>query len=634
MKPLLLLVDLQRDFLSAAALAPAAERVVDQAASLLGHCRERGIAVSHVWTTVSREPDNRMAHWKQQGLWRCLEGTPGHESPPELAPVVGETIIHKNGFSAFANGRLAETIRAGAIDTLVVAGVHLHACVRQAVVDALQEGLRVWVAEDAVGSDDLVHAAITRRYLEARSVRFLSVDALVDDLSNVEEDGVLDCPDPAPATEAVDHAVAFAGNWRKEPVETRIRLIQLLATHLAERQGELSELMARELGKPVRFGKVEAQRTVEMLHDIGRCAQMPGEAESVGPALVRRQPHGVVAVVTPWNNPLYIALGKIVPAMLHGNTVVWKPAPEAGRVSRWLMGLIEASGWPSGLVRMVEGGRCEAVVLMSDQRVDAVTLTGSCAAGYAAQELCARRRIPLQAELGGNNAAIVWPDADLTEAGRCVAAGAFEMAGQRCTANRRVIVHEHCRAEFIKRLITFTAELKWGDPLNDETDIGPLVGERQRDGVARMVERTETACGPAVVPHGTAQPAGKRSWYAPTILRCDDPGSEIVQEETFGPVLIVQTAADWEQAIGLCNSVRQGLVASIFTRSAELAHRFIDEAAAGILKVNESTADAAVGVPFGGWKNSGLGPAEHGECDREFYTHIQTIYGHPGPLIS
>jgi acyl-CoA reductase-like NAD-dependent aldehyde dehydrogenase len=292
--------------------------------------------------------------------------------------------------------------------------------------------------------------------------------------------------------------------------------------------------------------------------------------------------------------------------------------------------MFEEAAMPEGLVVPLEGGRREAVQLMGDERVGAVTLTGSCAAGYSAQEICARRRIPLQAELGGNNAAIVWPDADLTAAAQRVAAGAFEMAGQRCTANRRVIVHEGCRDEFVERLRTQAAALSWGDPLDAETDIGPLVNERHRDRVARQVDRALAACGPALLPHGAVSPAGEGCWYPPTVLPCEDPALEIVQEETFGPVLVVQTARDWAQAIDLCNRVRQGLAAAIFTRSPEIQRRFLEEANAGILKVNQSTADAAVGVPFGGWKASGLGPPEHGVGDAEFFSRSQTVYGDLG----
>src|SRR4029078_10875004 len=200
-------------------------------------------------------------------------------------------------------------------------------------------------------------------------------------------------------------------------------------------------------------------------------------------------PHGVVAAITPWNNPIYLPIGKIAPAVLYGNAVVWKPAPETGAVSRRLIECLATAGWPEGLVQLIEGGEREGMALMSDAAVGAVTLTGGALAGDAAQELCGRRGIALQAELGGNNAAIVWPDADLEDAARKLAAGAFEMAGQRCTANRRIIVHASVRERFLPMLVEATAALNWGDPLSPETDIGPMVSVKHRDRVAALVAR-------------------------------------------------------------------------------------------------------------------------------------------------
>jgi acyl-CoA reductase-like NAD-dependent aldehyde dehydrogenase len=407
-------------------------------------------------------------------------------------------------------------------------------------------------------------------------------------------------------------------------------LVQRLAELLADNAAQIADSMAREIGKPVRFGQVEVQRTIQMLCAITRRFEAMPMVEAVGPAVVRRRPHGVVAIITPWNNPIYLALGKIVPAVLYGNTVIWKAAPEAKRVSRRLHDCLREAGWPEGLVRLVEGGRREAEELMNNSGVAAVTITGSLEAGIRARGICSHRGIPLQAELGGNNAAIVWPDANLAEAARQVAAGAFEMAGQRCTANRRVIVHHSCREPFLQRLFEHSAALPWGDPLSRETRIGPMVNVFHRARVAATVVRAIADCGPAMLPHGPTLPnvpIGESAWYPPTILCCDDPQREIVQEETFGPVLVVQTAQDWNHALRLCNGVRQGLAAAMFTTSQDIVDRFLDGAVAGILKVNQSTADAAVDVPFGGWKASGHGPPEHGAFDAEFYTRPQTIYG-------
>jgi alpha-ketoglutaric semialdehyde dehydrogenase len=268
---------------------------------------------------------------------------------------------------------------------------------------------------------------------------------------------------------------------------------------------------------------------------------------------------------------------------------------------------------------------------MADRNVDAVTLTGSSRAGFTAQEVCARRRVPLQAELGGNNAAVVWPDADLELAAREIAEGAFALAGQRCTANRRLIVHRDCQREMLQLVGRETAALEWGDPRRPQTKVGPLVSAAQRDRVADLVARAGADV-TVILPHADDAPAAdgfEGAWYPPTIACCPDPSHELVQHESFGPLLVVQTADDWNHAMALLDGVPQGLVAALFSSSRELAERFLQEARAGILKLNRSTADAEVDVPFGGWKGSGIGPPEHGSFDRDFYTRPQAVYGWP-----
>jgi alpha-ketoglutaric semialdehyde dehydrogenase len=627
MRPLLILVDLQQDYLDSPELEPSPGRVVHGAAALLAWSRERGIPVVHVWTTVSRETDNRMPHWKQTNIWQCEQGTQGHQPPPRLAPLVDEAIFHKTGFNAFTSSDLAEFARQRKIDTVIVAGVKTHDCVRQLVLDAWHAGLTVWVASDALASDDPLHAAITRRYLEARGVRFLSNTEIAAGLDCCP--GIRTAKDQAP-TRLTLAAESFFRASPDTPISARAELVHRLAQVLAPNIEDFAVLMAKEIGKPVRFGRAEGKQSIAMLERIVcRAEREVRKADKHADYIVRRRPHGVVAVITPWNNPLYIALGKIVPAILYGNTVVWKPAPEARMVSRRLFQCLLNAAWPKELVNLLDGGSREAEALMNERRIGAVTITGSTAAGYTAQEICARRRVPLQAELGGNNAAIVWADADLPEAARMVAAGAFEMAGQRCTANRRVIVAEECLDEFMQLLLKASTSLKWGDPVEGDTDIGPLVNESHRDRVAADVKRAIAEGSELLLPLGDQPPivakhAGK--FYPPTILYCDDPACEIVQEETFGPVLVVQAAKDWGDAIRLCNGVRQGLAAAAFTASPEIVRNFLEHAQAGILKVNQATAGAAIDAPFGGWKGSGLGPAEHGMFDVEFYTHPQTVY--------
>ncbi|MEQ1842426.1 MAG: aldehyde dehydrogenase family protein, partial [Verrucomicrobiales bacterium] len=366
-------------------------------------------------------------------------------------------------------------------------------------------------------------------------------------------------------------------------------------------------------------------RSVEMARAILRRFDFSTEEPSGEGAIVRRMPHGVVAVITPWNNPVYLPLGKILPAILAGNGVVWKPAPETNGIAQTIIEILHASGCPHELVQMIPGDARTGRSIMAHHCVDAVTMTASDAAGFSASEICGSRRIPLQAELGGNNAAIVLADADLTSAASKIASGAFEMSGQRCTANRRAIVESKCLAGFLNLLKVAMAGLCSGNPLDPETVIGPLVSRERRIKVAGMIRRA-IADGHTVVQSTFDEERNGPSYFPPTLVLCDDPSHEIVREETFGPVLVIQSVENLEEALERCNAVRQGLAAAIFSTNKESIGHFLREARAGILKVNRSTADASVDVPFGGWKASGIGPAEHGEADLEFYFRTQTVY--------
>jgi alpha-ketoglutaric semialdehyde dehydrogenase len=337
----------------------------------------------------------------------------------------------------------------------------------------------------------------------------------------------------------------------------------------------------------------------------------------------RNRPLGVIAMVTPWNNPVAIPLGKIAPALAYGNTVVWKPSPAGSGLAVKLMEYLHEAGLPPGVVNLVCGDRATALTLMADSDVDGVTITGSPAAGCSAQDICGRRHIPLQAELGGNNPAIIWSDCDLHRAAAKVADAAFAFAGQRCTANRRVIVDARVYDCFLDSVQASVAALVCGDPIDPNTRVGPLISMDKRHDVAALVERASPASAAVLTSHKTKL-AG--AYFPPTIICCDDPMQEVVQEETFGPVLVVQRAKDWDHAMRLCNGVRQGLVASLFSNSKELQERFLEDAQAGILKINMATADANVEAPFGGWKASGIGPPEHGTSNREFYTRAQAAY--------
>ena len=665
MRTALLLVDLQVDFLSAPGLEPPSGVVVREAAALLEAARRSGVGVVHVHTAVEPGGGDRMPHWKALGIRRCVRGTPGQAPPPELAPRPGERVVEKTYFSAFTSPDLDSALGGAGADAVVLAGVHLHGCVRATALDAYQRGLEVWIAEDAVASDDPMHAAATRRYLEGRAARFAPAAAIrerwaaptrvaadVPRLPAAVVDGralagggsatvvhasprrlseplftvaVAEGRDVAAASSAARRGAA---EWRRMSRGERRKILETISLRLDAEAAALAREVAIDVGKPVAQGEAEVHRAAAL---IRRAATLGvGEAEACGPESVsRRVPLGVVALITPWNNPIAIPWGKIAPALALGNAVVWKPSPPSTRAGLRSLALAADAGLPDGAVQLVAGDARSAAALMADPRIDAVAFTGSSAAGWAAQEACGRRRIPLQAELGGNNAAIVWTGADLALAASSVARGAFAFAGQRCTANRRVVVDARVFGDFLERVTAAAASLVWGDPLEPATDVGPLVSAAARDRVRAAVSAAAPSAEDVRVPHGGDAFAGasEGAYLAPAVVVGPPHGHEIVQQETFGPVLVVERARSFDEALELANGVPQGLAAALFSGPGPWRDAFRESARAGILKWNLSTADADLDAPFGGWKHSGLGPPERRTGDVEFYTRPQALYG-------
>ncbi len=646
MNPLLLLVDLQNDFLNSTGLQPPRENVVTKAAALLQGCRSKEIPTVHLWTTISRSRDRRLPHWKKQNRWNCMAGTPGHETPLLLQPLKNEIIIHKIGFNGFAGGELDNVLKKLRCDTVVIAGVHLHTCVRAIAMESLERGLRVFVAEDGVASDDPILAAATRRWLVERCVEFLPANEILTRLDgHVPSPRVHRSPRetnkilfeiPAANTEEIEAAVLSAKaawkNWRQKKISARCRILTGVASRLEASASKLARQMAIEIGKPWSHGLEEVRRAAVNVRDVVRRASTFNTRQREAAGLVRHESLGVIALISPWNNPVAIPIGKIAPALAYGNTVVWKPAPAATGISRVVLKLLHDAGVPDGAVQILAGDHAAAQKLAGNENVDAVTVTSSVAAGYAIQEICARRFLPLQAELSGNNAAIVWDDADLAGAAAQIVWGAFGFAGQRCTANRRVIISESKFGIFLRELKTAAEKLKWDDPLKKSTDIGPVIHAAKRDEHLALIESARDS-GAAnriefLFDKIAGQPWIKKGAYAwPAIVGCDEPGHPLVQEETISPLLVVQRAKDFDAALELCNGVRHGLAASLFSNSKVLQQKFLSEARAGILKINSATAGVDVSLPFGGWKMSGYGPPEHGDGDRLFYSRMQAVYG-------
>ncbi len=639
MKPALLLVDLQEDYLRDPGLRPHRATVTRAAIALLSRCRRDSLPVVHIVTTVARDPDDRMPHWKRAGKWICEAGTPGHGPPSGLEPAEGETLVHKRGFSGFAGTGLADVLKELGVETVLLAGIHTHACVRATALDAYQLGFDVAIASDAIGSNDPLHAAIALGYLAERGVRVAgSAELLADppasasppiEHRNPANSGeTLWSFEPAGEVQVGEAAVACRsafGEWRAVPVEERIaRVVRLVGLFRSESEA-IAQAIVRDIGKPA----TQARGEVAYGLDLADCAVEACRRTDFARD-ARRVPHGVVAIVTPWNNAFAIPLGKIVPALLYGNAVLWKPAPAGTKVAERMMDVVAAAELPVGLVSMVPGGAKTGETAMRHSAVAAITLTGGPEAGDVASAIAARRMVPLQTELGGNNAAIVWKTGDLRSAAAMIVRGAFGFAGQRCTANRRVVVRDAELDAFLACAESETASLRVGDPQSADTFVGPMISVRARDRVAALI-RDQARAGIRIVQPHAGNPAFQRlaktgAYLPPTIVVASDPSAEIVQEETFGPVLVVQPVRDWEEALRLCNGVRQGLAAALFCDDDDLVEDFLARAETGILRVGQATDGAAPHLPFGGWKASGAGPPEHGHGDLEFYTRSQAVY--------
>jgi acyl-CoA reductase-like NAD-dependent aldehyde dehydrogenase len=336
----------------------------------------------------------------------------------------------------------------------------------------------------------------------------------------------------------------------------------------------------------------------------------------------------VVALVTPWNNPVAIPVGKLSAALIMGNAAVWKPAFQADRISRHLLSLLRDSGIPQDLVEIVNGGPSQVIQLASSTGVDAVSITGSEVAGRTVSAVCTPAGKPLQAELGGNNPLLVMADSDFETLAPQLARLAFNFGGQRCTALRRFVVEKPVLRSFEARMSSAVEQLNIIGPESEDCDVGPLISNEHLERVDRAV-RGATKRGARIVTGGKPVAGAPGHYYHPTVLADLLPDDPLVQEELFGPVAVLQIAEDFEHGLRLVNGVRQGLLAGIVTGSKEHREEFVRRAEAGIV-LDGASMSIHPEAPFGGFKASQIGPPEHGPWDRLFYARPLAVYGPKG----
>ncbi len=443
---------------------------------------------------------------------------------------------------------------------------------------------------------------------------------------------------PLSTREEVGQAVAAAkrafGPWRDTPAPQRGKILFRAMTLMTEQKEELSRLLTREEGKTLSESRGEVQRSINVLEFFaGEARRIAGETlPSELPknfCYTIKQPIGVVAVVTPWNFPVAIPVWKIAPALVTGNTVVFKPATHTAFTGKKVVEIFEQASVPAGALNMVVGSGSEVgEALIQHPDVRAVSFTGSNEIGAQLYAQGARRMIKVQCEMGGKNPLVVLEDADLPLAVEATVQGAFGSTGQRCTATSRAIVVDAVAERFVESLFARAKQLKVGDGLNPETYVGPSVDPGQLRTVLDYIEIGKKE-GAKLLVGGTRLTGGiydKGYFVAPTIFDHVRAESRLAQEEIFGPVLSIIRVKNFEEALQAANSVKYGLSSSIYTNDASRIFEFVDRIETGITHVNSPTVGGEAHLPFGGMKATGVGLREMGRVAIDFYTELKTVY--------
>lgn len=432
--------------------------------------------------------------------------------------------------------------------------------------------------------------------------------------------------------EALTAARAAQSAWWKAGVQKRHDVLMAIGTELMSRAGELGRLVSREEGKPLAEGRGEVYRAGQFFTWFAAEAlRNQGDlAESVRPGVeidVRREPVGVVAIISPWNFPVATPAWKIAPALAFGNAVLWKPANLTLASAVALTEIITRQDIPPGLFNLVSGaGREVGQRLIESSAVDAISFTGSVAVGRGIAADAIGNMTRLQMEMGSKNPLLVMDDADLDLAVSCAANAAFGGTGQKCTAASRLIVHDWIHDAFVERLADAAKKLVVGHALEQDTQIGPVVSESQLQQNLDYIE-VGTAGGATLVCGGQRVECATDGYYmAPAVFADTDNAMRINREEMFAPITCVIKAGDYEEALALANDSEFGLTAGIMTRSLARASHFRAHARAGCVMVNLPTAGTDYHVPFGGRGASSYGPREQGSYAVEFYTTVKTAY--------
>ena len=432
----------------------------------------------------------------------------------------------------------------------------------------------------------------------------------------------------------IDAAVAAAraafdkGPWPRLTPEERIAVVNRFATRYAERVDELGTVITAEMGSPRWFSELgQGPGALALLQQaIDNAQDYPWEIRR-GPSLIRREPVGVVGVITPWNVPQLVIMPKLVPALLAGCTVVVKPSPEAPLDAMIMAELLHTAGFPPGVVSVLPGAGVAGRRLVEHPNIDKIAFTGSSAVGRWIGASCGQALKRCSLELGGKSAAIILDDAGLDRTVAGLKYASLLNNGEACVAQTRILAPRGRYAEVVDALAAMVNELSVGDPSDPNTYIGPLVSKAHRDRVAGYIDigvaegATVAAGGP-----GTMTGLERGHYVRPTLFSDVTPDMRTAREEIFGPVLTVLRYNDEAEAIRLANDSDYGLAGSVWTRDRQHGLEIARQIRTGTFGINGYASD--VGVPFGGYKASGIG-REYGPEGFEQYVEIKSVYGAP-----
>ena len=444
---------------------------------------------------------------------------------------------------------------------------------------------------------------------------------------------------PSCGKEEVNQAAASAKEaqkkWALVPAPRRGEILKKAGDLMVERKEEVSELMTREMGKILLETRGDFQEGVDTAYYMAGEGRrlfgdtVPCELPSKSGMSIRR-PVGVCAMITPWNFPMAIPSWKIFPALICGNGVVFKPASDTPATAVKFIEILLEAGVPEKLVNVLPGsGRNVGEAILAHPDIDLVSFTGSTFVGRKIAAKCGETLKRCSLEMGGKNAQIVMEDADMELAIEVALWGAFGTTGQRCTATSRIIVHKSIAGEFIQEFEKRARDIRIGNGLDENTQMGPLINESQRNNVAEYIKIGVEEDGAELKLGGKALKQGEYSkgfFFEPTIFTNVKRNMRIAREEIFGPVVSIMEVSSFEEAVDVLNDTEYGLSSSIYTQDINRAFRAIRDIEAGITYINGPTIGAEIQLPFGGVKNTGNGHRESSHVVLDTYSEWKSVY--------